>query len=493
MRLTSLLTTASLAAASLPRGVPDHLAVKYTPGMDSTFTCFDGSNVIAFSAVNDDFCDCHDGSDEPGTSACPTAQFHCKNDGHLPSSIASSRVNDGVCDIDDCCDGSDETLSGIVCENACARMAARANTVYIEAKRDFEEGIVAKREYMSRKAIEDVERQVKMDSLHTELAQLEKEVDAAKELLEEQEREIRAAYAPPPLPDSSSTNEPDEAITTETHVPESTGDVMVDEFQEIEAPDASTYGELPGDEIIQKEPVETTPEPPEVIAASNAAVDARSMYNDLSSTYNTKKTEFESLHARQNLDLGFDGGLGILADTCLEYDTPEYTYKLCFYEKAVQYNKQQGGETSLGSWNAWTGQDQTAFSGKNQKYFEAQFFNGLVCWNGPARSVKVSLECGARNDIISFTEPNKCEYAARVKTPGLCESDEDVEKRHREAKALAMEEPTTFDEEVVPAKSVENEDSSKPLNLQEIRHDDPVHGWKKVRGRGANFYRHNEL
>lgn len=34
----------------------------------AAFTCFDGSNKIPFAYVNDDYCDCHDASDEPGES-----------------------------------------------------------------------------------------------------------------------------------------------------------------------------------------------------------------------------------------------------------------------------------------------------------------------------------------------------------------------------------------------------------------------------------------
>ena len=33
------------------------------------FTCFDGSLTVPFNSVNDDYCDCADGSDEPGMVA----------------------------------------------------------------------------------------------------------------------------------------------------------------------------------------------------------------------------------------------------------------------------------------------------------------------------------------------------------------------------------------------------------------------------------------
>lgn len=63
------------------------------------FRCLDGSRSIPHSAVNDDYCDCPDGSDEPGTSACENSsiRFYCKNEGHIPGSVRSSRVNDGIC------------------------------------------------------------------------------------------------------------------------------------------------------------------------------------------------------------------------------------------------------------------------------------------------------------------------------------------------------------------------------------------------------------
>lgn len=71
--------------------------------------------------LNDDYCDCDDGSDEPLTSACShiiqadALTFQCRSGGQ---SLASAFVNDGVCD---CCDGSDEvSLLSSSCPNVCA-------------------------------------------------------------------------------------------------------------------------------------------------------------------------------------------------------------------------------------------------------------------------------------------------------------------------------------------------------------------------------------
>ena len=53
-------------------GVPPNLNAKYVPlklEHGNHFTCFDGSKTISYNFVNDDFCDCPDGSDEPGIPA----------------------------------------------------------------------------------------------------------------------------------------------------------------------------------------------------------------------------------------------------------------------------------------------------------------------------------------------------------------------------------------------------------------------------------------
>lgn len=105
----------TLVAAQLPRGAaPEDYAI-YTR-RDGMFVCREDAlkaeaskdtphPQLHFSAVNDDYCDCLDGSDEPGTAACALGRFYCRNVGSVPQVLPSAFLNDGVCD---CCDGSDE-------------------------------------------------------------------------------------------------------------------------------------------------------------------------------------------------------------------------------------------------------------------------------------------------------------------------------------------------------------------------------------------------
>lgn len=115
------------------------------------FACFDGGNTFSsFEVVNDDYCDCSDGSDEPGTSACAGLLAGSFTEAQSPgSSIASSApgfscawaleesttlvghgpqdvvrlgaVNDGICD---CCGGEDEWDGTTTCPDRCAEAAA---------------------------------------------------------------------------------------------------------------------------------------------------------------------------------------------------------------------------------------------------------------------------------------------------------------------------------------------------------------------------------
>ncbi|KAJ1969746.1 hypothetical protein IWQ62_000428, partial [Dispira parvispora] len=116
-------------------GVPPELQGLYTPDETRTeFACLDGSKTIPFSEVNDNYCHCSDGSDEPGTAACNQGVFYCANSGHFPVRIKSTRVNDGVCE-PECCDGSDEYNGLTRCPNRCAE----ARQEYLVQQKALEE------------------------------------------------------------------------------------------------------------------------------------------------------------------------------------------------------------------------------------------------------------------------------------------------------------------------------------------------------------------
>lgn len=62
------------------RGVHYTMASYYVPDEAQKFRCVVTRELIDFDKVNDDYCDCDDGSDEPGTSACPNGIFYCESD-----------------------------------------------------------------------------------------------------------------------------------------------------------------------------------------------------------------------------------------------------------------------------------------------------------------------------------------------------------------------------------------------------------------------------
>lgn len=67
----------ALARVDKTFGVPPSLLSKYVPLKSGSWKCLDGSKEIPWDFVNDDSCDCQDGSDEPGqTTLCPALNLY---------------------------------------------------------------------------------------------------------------------------------------------------------------------------------------------------------------------------------------------------------------------------------------------------------------------------------------------------------------------------------------------------------------------------------
>lgn len=54
-----------------------------------------------------------------------------------------------------------------------------------------------------------------------------------------------------------------------------------------------------------------------------------------------------------------------------------------------------------------------------------EYARGQTCWQGPARSTKVILQCGEDDAILKVTEDERCVYSMVVTTPAVCTGGED--------------------------------------------------------------------
>ncbi|KAJ3374743.1 hypothetical protein GGF31_006640 [Allomyces arbusculus] len=379
--------TSGSAAASL-RGVAKSKLDLYKPRADGQWTCLDASKTIPFAAVNDDYCDCPDGSDEPGTAACNNGRFHCANVGHRPADIPGSRVNDGVCE-PDCCDGSDEYDGKITCPNTCAETGAAWRKQQEEATRKLAEGLRKKEEYRQRAITAKTTAEQDLAMVEVKLRAIESELTALRAARDTAETDERAAQDRANAEPSSTESTDTADSTTTTTATGTPGDSW---FDKVKA------------KIVDLVVPKRTP----LDIAKKAADDARQKVWDAEAKQRDLETKKSDLRAEIDTDVGPELAYGALVGQCFTMTTAEYTYELCPFRHAEQRNSAGYGATRLGTWGKWTDDGQWSLT------------NGQYCWNGPDRSVKVALECGVEDALVEIAEPNKCEYTMRFTTPAAC-------------------------------------------------------------------------
>ncbi|KAJ1979120.1 hypothetical protein H4R34_002944 [Dimargaris verticillata] len=163
-------------------GAAPEVASLYQPDAQRTrFACFDGSKVLDFAQVNDNYCDCPDGSDEPGSSACRLGEFYCQNRGHISARLRASQVNDGVCE-PECCDGSDEYNGLVTCPNRCTDLAHEYQAQQAQLKQLHAQGSALKQIMLQEARDLKVAKEVQLARLREGLVTLEGEIMRLKDL-----------------------------------------------------------------------------------------------------------------------------------------------------------------------------------------------------------------------------------------------------------------------------------------------------------------------
>ena len=462
------------ASENVLRGVSLLRKSFYDPAKD--FTCLDGSETIPFSLVNDDYCDCADGSDEPGTSACPSGMFYCTNKGHKPLELLSSRVNDGICD---CCDGSDEYDSSAQCSNTCDELGKKSREEKRLRLERQEAGYKRKLEYISDGERSKAEKHDRLAKLKAEMGMLDvelKTLEEAKETAEEPEKlakeeqdkkweeERKAQQAAEKetqarkefdiidydkndfigieemqMRDKLSDGEKvskeeaidylggEEPLDFETFYAmawdrvhkdiDFTEDKPIDKSDEITDDEDDEIKDEDKDDFDEDEDEDEDKErvyDEATQALIDAADKARKEYQEAKDKKNDLEREVRDTEKFLEMDFGKNNEFIKLYEQCYEYTDREYTYKLCLFQKVTQRNKNGGSETSLGVWGNWDGPE-------DDRYSRMKYENGEKCWNGPSRSTTVKLKCGSEEKVTAAMEPNRCEYLVEFFTSAVCQ------------------------------------------------------------------------
>ncbi|KAM4611756.1 glucosidase 2 subunit beta-like isoform 2-T2 [Polymixia lowei] len=344
-----------------------------------SFLCIDGSKMIPFEQVNDDYCDCDDGSDEPGTAACPNGRFYCTNLGFRPHYIPSSRVNDGICD---CCDASDEYNSHARCQNSCRNLGQRERADVEGQMRTLDEGLRLKQQLIEEGVLLWREKQAQLRDLQQVAEDLQVRLEEHRRRKHEADRLKEQALAASEAEEGSLRRQ-NSTVTTIFHVLDSNkdGSITVDEVQakvafvqeeervlsEDEAVallggghqmDLSAFRDTlwnslrTGDSVKIKgthgAPGSLADEDPNIKAAESAAEREATDLKKVEEAYETVNMEISDLRKKLTIDYGTDWEFLFLNSQCYQLKVYEYTYTLCPFSQVTQKSA-VGTEVLLGS------------------------------------------------------------------------------------------------------------------------------------------------
>lgn len=404
---------------------------QYVPDTQGKWRCLSNPEIVLdFSQVNDDFCDCPDGSDEPGTGACRNGMFYCENSGFEPSYIPSYKVNDGLCDYQECCDGSEEYL--ISCPNRCDEMRETHAKAVAEQNAILQKGLLAKQ------SIQKVAQKQKRQQ-ESRFQSLNLKINKKYQLLDDlNEKKVSEKYVPlwerlqhDIQLTTKAVRERDSAISRAKKALERG---KVEQAQTILEKSATPLPDLRKPiqyldneyrQLFERASVEVKVDLKQIwrwligehtpgnIPINDGLVEAQ--LDNLNKEIESLNEEISAIQDDLSSDrYGPDGILRAYKDECLKERNGGYDYQVCFTRGLHQISP-EGNTVLIGTIQEVVANEDNSLS--------LVFKDGEKCWNGPYRRAKVDITCGTENHLESVTEPQKCHYSLKMVSPIACVGD----------------------------------------------------------------------
>ena len=453
----------------------------------------DGWGTVQFglNVLNDGWCDCADGSDEPGTSACAGrgGRFWCApvTDGHPAAAggsspafgewLDTSLVDDGRCDCCDCSDEADPSV-GVSTPPACAQ--GQVSTLGV-AEDWGEEAVVEKKKKKKEKksgkarsgedaargsgrmstalaaAVVEVVRASRRDADETYRrlvldyrqmgALLQRRPTSAAEY--HQLQRIHANYQSLALALTHGFAEPEAVQEAASSILGGWDRSMGSEVAAAAAAAPPNWFDSAETENADASPPSNAPMADALADGTDAASERESHVDaDAASpaapTVPVAPAASTTHHPQQYISLlGDCVGATLCPGGCSSHSS-SYYWQVCPFSHILQQASEDDQRPTLvGTFLGWNSTrlpslvaPDASLAGPRPVW---EYGEGEACWEGPARSARVELRCGASTTLIAVEEDGKCRYSMVLRTPYACrvpwtEEEQQAERAAREAR-----------------------------------------------------------
>eukprot|EP00127_Corallochytrium_limacisporum_P002726 Clim_evm35s136 gene=Clim_evmTU35s136 len=405
LTLLTLAITAFATGEGWIMGVESDLQEQYRKAIDGgEFECLDGSKKISGKRVNNDRCDCPDGSDEPGTAACANGSFTCQQIGFRAHRVPASFVNDGLCD---CCDGQDEWVANQVSDASLLPSHNKDMTLAVQCRNFCAEALEKWRaeaaERIGRARV-TIERRAEMEARGAKkLLTLEGKIKEYSNTVEEKRKQVKEL----------------DQVVMELEAAYNSAKQADDQRQE-------EWSQRYKDWKKQKEAgVEGlgssfgTPRP----EMTKAEQDVTNRYNeaftkrrDIRIEANEIRDMGMDLEKLLRIDYGEDKALFDLFEECFDFDGTDRRYEVCIMQAAylIKDKNRPSEKTLVGLWNKKLDLDAGSLIHRP---------GAQTCRRGKKWSAKIDFSCGSENTIIDAYDSD-CRVYVTFATPAWCKLTE---------------------------------------------------------------------